>query len=57
MISRIQIGAWVAGTALASGMLWAQAGIDRTVLPIQQPARPVLTGLDARTVTPPHGSK
>ena len=35
------------------GEAWAQDVVDRTVLPLPEPAMPVYTELDARNVTPP----
>jgi len=45
-----------AATMLLAALAGAQtrdAGVDRTILPIPQPKRPVYTQLDARTVKPP----
>ena len=45
---------FAAGVMLIVNQAWAQsAAIDRTVLPIQEPSRPVYTELDARNVTMP----
>jgi hypothetical protein len=38
---------------LAAMPVLAQAGPDRTVLPIPEPSYPPITELDARNVTPP----
>lgn len=40
-------------TVLAAPTFAADAPLDRTVLPIQAPKRPLYTALDARTVKPP----
>jgi len=45
----------VAAAVLVSlaGAVWAQGDLDRTVLPIPEPARPTYSELDARNATPP----
>jgi hypothetical protein len=53
LLRRTQIGAAV---LLAATPAWSQSttpALDRTILPIQEPARPVYTELDVRNVTVP----
>ena len=51
---RVLITAWVSmSIGLFTPVVQAQPDVDRTVLPIREPARPVYDELDARNATPP----